>query len=162
MHIESAYGVAAHFAYKENGGKNRSQLKFKWIEDLKNLKYSPDEPKKFFEHLKTDFFNDRIFIFTPKGDVVDLPEDSSPIDFAYTIHSDIGNHIGGAKINGKMSQIFSILKNGDIVEIIDNKNSNPSGKWLEHVKTTIAKKHIKSYLEKHTLLNKLKSLGRSS
>ncbi|OGI61034.1 hypothetical protein A2814_03550 [Candidatus Nomurabacteria bacterium RIFCSPHIGHO2_01_FULL_38_19] len=163
MHLESAYGIAAHFAYKEydKKKKNNEQLKFKWIEDLKNLNYSPDEPKKFIEQLKTDFFNDRIFIFTPKGDVVDLPEDSSPIDFAYEIHSDIGNHIAGVKINGKMSQIFSKLKNGDIVEIIKNKNSNPSNKWLEHIKTTIARKHIRSYLEKHSLLTRLKSFGRS-
>ena len=163
MHIESAYGVAAHFAYKEYDKKknNNAQLKFKWIEDLKNLNYNPDEPKKFIENLKTDFFNDRIFIFTPKGDVVDLPEDSSPIDFAYAIHSDIGDRISGAKINSKMSQIFSKLKNGDIVEIIINKNSHPSDKWLEHIKTSVARKHIKSYLEKHSLLNRLKSFGRS-
>jgi len=163
MHTESIYGIAAHFAYKEydKKKKNNEQLKFKWIEDLKNLNYSPDEPKKFIEQLKTDFFNDRIFIFTPKGDVVDLPEASSPIDFAYEIHSDIGNHIAGVKINGKMSQIFSKLKNGDIVEIIKNKNSNPSSKWLEHIKTTIARKHIRSYLEKHSLLTRLKSFGRS-
>jgi GTP pyrophosphokinase len=108
-----------------------------------------------------DFFNDRIFIFTPKGDVIDLPEDSSPIDFAYSIHTDIGDHIFGAKINGKMSQIFTKLKNGEIVEIITKKDSKPSGKWLEYTKTSIAKKHIKSYLEKNSLLSKLMSFGRS-
>ena len=90
-----------------------------------------------------------------------MPVDSTPIDFAYSIHSDIGDHTSGAKINGKMSQIFSKLKNGDIVEIIKKKDSHPSSKWLEYVKTTIAKKHIKSYLEKHSLLSKLKSFGRS-
>ena len=73
------------------------------------------------EHLKTDFFNDRIFIFTPKGDVIDLPEDSSPIDFAYSIHSDIGDHIFGVKVNNKIAPILSKLKNGDIVEIITKK-----------------------------------------
>ena len=108
-----------------------------------------------------DFFNDRIFIFTPKGDVVDLPEDSTPIDFAYSIHSDIGNHVFGSKVNGKMSPIFSKLKNGDIVEIIKKDTSNPSSKWLEHTKTSLAKKHIKSYLEKNSLLAKLMSFGRS-
>jgi GTP diphosphokinase / guanosine-3',5'-bis(diphosphate) 3'-diphosphatase len=108
-----------------------------------------------------DFFNNRIFIFTPKGDVVDLPEDSNPIDFAYSIHSDIGDHIFGAKVNGKMSQIFTKLKNGDIVEIITKKDSRPSSKWLEYIKTAVAKKHIKSYLEKNSLLSKLKSFGQS-
>ena len=167
MHAEAAYGIAAHFAYKENGNKKTNKktiddkLKFKWIEELKNLNYSPNEPKKFIEHLKTDFFSDRIFIFTPQGDVVDLPDNSNPIDFAYSIHSDIGDHIFGAKINGKMSQIYTKLKNGDIVEIITRKDSHPSIKWLEYVKTTIAKKHIKSYLEKNSLLARLKSFGKS-
>lgn len=163
MHAEAAYGIAAHFAYKENiDKKNKNdKLKFKWIEELKGLNYTSDEPKIFLEHLKMDFFSKRIFIFTPEGDVVDLPEDSSPIDFAYAIHSDIGDHISGAKINGKMSAIFSKLKNRDIVQITKNKDAHPSSKWLEYAKTTIAKKHIKSYLEKNSLLNKLKSFGRS-
>ncbi len=163
MHAEAAYGIAAHFAYKENGNSKAKDdtSKFKWIEELKNLNYSPDEPKKFIEHLKMDFFNDRIFIFTPKGDVIDLPEDSTPIDFAYAIHSDVGDHISGAKINTKMSQIFTKLKNGDIVEIINKKDSHPSSKWIEYAKTAIAKKHIKSYLEKNSLVSKLKSFGRS-
>ncbi len=163
MHAEAAYGIAAHFAYKENkANKNHGDnSKFAWIEELKELNYNPDEPQKFIEHLRTDFFNNRIFIFTPKGDVIDLPEDSNPIDFAYNIHSDIGNHTFGAKINGKMSQLFTKLRNGDIVEIITKKDSKPSSKWLEEVKTTIAKKHIKSYLEKHSLLARLKSFGKS-
>lgn len=163
MHAEAAYGVAAHFAYKEQGNKKAKEdkNKFKWIEELKELNYSPDDPKKFIDHLKMDFFNDRIFVFTPKGDVIDLPDGSCPLDFAYSVHSDIGNHTFGSKINSKMSQIFTKLKNGDIVEIITKKDSRPSDKWLECVKTSIAKKHIRAYLEKHSLLSKLKSFGRS-
>lgn len=159
MHAEAAYGIAAHFSYKEKREDNNksTKSKFAWIEELKELNYNPAEPHKFIEHLKTDFFNKRIFIFTPKGDVIDLAEDSTPIDFAYTIHSDIGEHTFGAKINGKMSQLFTKLKNGDIVEIITKKDAHPSSKWLEFVKTTIAKKHIKSYLEKNSLLSRLKS-----
>lgn len=161
MHTEAAYGIAAHFAYKEQHDKKvgDNEARFKWIEELKNLKHMLDDPKNYTE-LKMDFFNNRIFIFTPAGDVVDLPEDASPIDFAYSIHSDIGDHISGAKINGKMSHISSKLRNGDIVEIITKKDSHPSGKWLEYVKTTVAKKHIKSYLEKNSLLSKLKSFGK--
>lgn len=160
MHAEAAYGIAAHFAYKEN--KN-NKSKYDWIEELKNLNYNPDQPKEFIEHLKMDFFNDRIFIFTPKGDVVDLPDGSSPIDFAYAIHSDIGDHIAGVKINSKMSQINSTLKNGDIVEIITKKDAHPSSKWSENAKTTTAKKHIKSYLEKnkYSVFDKIKNLGRN-
>ncbi len=164
MHAEAAYGIAAHFAYKEDGNKKAldDQSKFKWIEELKDLKDAVmEKPENFIEHLKMDFFNDRIFLFTPAGDVVDLPEGSSPIDFAYSIHSDIGDHIFAAKINGKMIQILSTLKNGDIVEIVTKKDSHPSSKWLEHTKTATAKKHIKNYLEKNSLLARLKSFGRS-
>jgi guanosine-3',5'-bis(diphosphate) 3'-pyrophosphohydrolase len=163
MHAEAAYGVAAHFAYKEQGAKKvkDDKTKFKWIKDLKELNYTPGNPENFLEQIKTDFFNNRIFIFTPKGDVIDLPEDSTPLDFAYAIHSDIGDHTFGAKINSKMSPIYSKLKNGDIVEIINKKISHPSSKWLDYAKTSIAKKHIKSYLEKNSLLSKLKSYGQS-
>lgn len=163
MHAEAAYGIAAHFAYKEDGDNKakNDKSRFEWIEELKDFNINENEPKKILEHLKKDFFNDRIFIFTPKGDVVDLPEGSSPIDFAYNIHTSIGNHISSVKINGKMSQIFSKLKNGDIVEIITKENANPSSKWLDHTKTTIAKKHIKSYLEKNSLLSRLRSFGKS-
>ena len=163
MHAEAAYGIAAHFTYKEKNSKkiHNDKSKLKWVEELEHFNSSTIESKNFIEHLKMDFFNDRIFIFTPKGDVVDLPEDSSPIDFAYSIHSDIGDHISGAKINGKMSQIFSKLKNGDIVEIMDKKDARPSDKWLEYTKTTTAKRHIRAYLEKNSLLSRLKSFGKS-
>lgn len=161
MHAEAAYGIAAHFAYKEvnNSKEKNKNVKFNWIEELKELNTS--EPQKFLEHLKADFFSNRIFIFTPKGDVIDLPEDSTPIDFAYTIHSDIGNHAISATVNGKMSQLFTKLKNGDIVEIATKTSSHPTSKWLEYVKTTVAKKHIKQYLDKNSLLSRLKSFGRS-
>ncbi|HEY4513161.1 MAG TPA: RelA/SpoT family protein [Candidatus Paceibacterota bacterium] len=162
MHTEAAYGIAAHFMYKEHGGSKKlkdDKDKFKWIEELKDLHYVPGKPKNFIEHLKTDFFSDRIFIFTPQGDVIDLPEGSCPLDFAYSVHSDIGNHTFGAKVNGKMVPIFSTLKNGDIVEITTKKDSHPSSKWSEHAKTSIARKHIKSYLEKNSLLSRLKSFG---
>jgi GTP pyrophosphokinase len=169
MHDEAAYGIAAHFVYKEDKNKQKKndktrksqQKKLKWMEEFKDFNNESNEPIKYLEHLKTDFFSHRIFIFTPKGDVIDLPEDSSPIDFAYYIHSDIGDHISGAKINNKMAPIFSKLKNGDIVEIITKKDSRPSSKWLEYSKTSVAKKNIKSYLEKNTLISKLKSLGKN-
>ncbi len=167
MHDEAEYGIAAHFAYKESTTKNKksqdfnNKSKFEWIEKLKDLHYSPENPEKFIENLKTDFFNDRIFIFTPKGDVIDLPDKSSSIDFAYAVHSEIGNHISGVKINGKMSQMFSVLKNGDIVEIITKKEAHPSSKWIDYAKTNDAKRHIRVYLEKNSLLSKLKSFGRT-
>ena len=160
MHAEAAYGIAAHFAYKEKTRKKDEKSKFEWIDELKDLEKVTNEPKKFIEHLKMDFFNDRIFIFTPQGDVVDLPENSSPIDFAYAIHSDLGDHTFGAKVNGRILPLGAKLKNGDIVDIIQKKDSHPSTKWLDYCITTLAKKHIKQYLEKHSLLSRLKSFGK--
>ena len=163
MHAEAAYGIAAHFAYKESGSKKikKNSSKFEWIEELKNLKDAVSDPKKFIEHLKMDFFNDRIFVFTPQGDVVDLPAESSPIDFAYSIHSEIGNHIASAKVNNKMVPLHFKLKNGDIVEIVTKKDSHPSSKWLDFTKTSMARKQIRSYSEKNSLLSKIMSFGNS-
>ena len=103
---------------------------------------------EYLETLKTDFFEDRVFVFTPDGDVVDLPQDSSPIDFGFAIHSDIGMHAAGAKVNGKFVALDTPLKNGDIVEITTKRSSKPSKKWLEYVKTTFAKRLIRSALMK--------------
>ena len=152
MNAEAYYGIATRFAYKENAkGKIINNKKFKWIEELKKLKYHPEDQDSLSENLKMDFFNSCIYVFTPRGDVLDLPEDSTPLDFAYSIHSDLGDHTYGARINGKIIQLFTKLKNGDIVEIVKKKETHPSSKWLEHVKTSVAKKHIKSYLEKGVL-----------
>jgi guanosine-3',5'-bis(diphosphate) 3'-pyrophosphohydrolase len=133
MNKEAEYGIAAHSLYKA-GDKDKKQM-IPWIDAM--LPHSVSEIKK-------DFLSERIFVFTPKGDVIDLPVGSSAIDFAYNIHSDIGNKMSGAKINGKLSPISTILKGGEIVEIITSKNAKPNRKWLEHVKTTLAKKHIKN------------------
>lgn len=160
MHAEAAYGIAAHYAYKELSEKKIQQNKdkLKWLEELKEYnKMHKEHPEKFLTHLKMDFFNDRIFVFTPQGDVIDLPENSTPVDFAYTIHSDIGDHASSAKVNGKISPLFATLHNGDIVEIATRKDAHPSSKWQSAVKTTVAKKHIRSYLEKNSLLSKLRS-----
>jgi GTP pyrophosphokinase len=100
------------------------------------------------ETLRQDFFSHRVFVFTPKGDVIDLPIDSSPIDFAYAVHSDIGNHISGVKVNGKLASLGMSLKNGDIVEVETRPSSTPTRKWLEYARTSLAKKHIQSALLK--------------
>ncbi len=116
-----------------------------WIKHIaeERLQVKPD---KYIEDIKGDFFSHRIFAFTPKGDVIDLPIDSTPIDFAYAIHSQIGHHISGAKINRKMSSLDTTLHNGDIVEITTNKGAKPSRKWLDYAKTTMAKRFIRAYL----------------
>ncbi|MCC6323892.1 bifunctional (p)ppGpp synthetase/guanosine-3',5'-bis(diphosphate) 3'-pyrophosphohydrolase [Candidatus Nomurabacteria bacterium] len=162
MHAEAAYGIAAHFVYKEKKKKknHNGEQRFEWIDQLRDLHKTVEEPKKFIEHLKTDLFQDRIFVFTPKGDVVDLPSGSSPIDFAYAIHSDIGDHAQSAKINEKIGTLYTVLHNNDVVEIKVQKNANPSSKWLDHTKTTMAKKHINQYLNKNSLLQKFRSFAK--
>lgn len=151
MHEESEFGVASHLIYKEKstGHNLSSKQKINWLEQLREFSEQLKDVKEMNE-LKLDILKNRIFVFTPKGDVVDLPEESSPIDFAYTIHSEIGDKICGAKINGKMSAINTELKNGDIIEIITSKNAHPSNKWLDRTKTTIARKKIRSYIEEHS------------
>lgn len=118
-----------------------------WTKDLLELQKQIDDKDEFLHTLKTDFFSNRVFVFTPKGDVVDLPEGATPIDFAYAIHSKIGDSMSHAKVNGKMVSIETQLKRGDVVEIVVNKNAHPSGKWLDYVKTNMAKRHIQKYLE---------------
>ena len=98
--------------------------------------------------LHTDIFTHRVFVFTPKGDVVDLPINCTPIDFAYAIHSDIGDHVAGVKVNGKLVPLNTILHNGDIVEIQNKKNAKPNRKWLDFAKTTLARRHIRNALER--------------
>jgi GTP pyrophosphokinase len=183
MHHDSEYGIASHILYKEKGSvkqKENSESKwFKqflpkiinysktpdnselapgWINELaesqKNIKTEKDKDG-FIEDLKADFFNDRIFVLTPKGDVVDLPVDSCALDFAFAIHSDIGIHTSGAKINNKMVSLDTKLNNSDIVEIIIKGSSKPSSKWLEIAKTNMAKRHISNYLEKNKTKNQI-------
>jgi GTP pyrophosphokinase len=102
--------------------------------------------EEMMDNLKTDFFTQRIFAFTPKGDVIDLPIGSAVIDFAYTIHSDIGNHMASAMINGKIASLHAVIKNGETVEIITKKSAKPNRKWLDYAKTSMAKRFIKTAL----------------
>lgn len=122
-----------------------------WIKDLVKYRQSIDNHEIFNEDLRNDFFQHRIFVFTPLGDVVDLPKDSTPIDFAYSIHSDIGDHIWGTKINGKLVSLDTKLQSGDIVEIVTRSSAKPTTKWLESVKTTLARRQIRGALLKEKL-----------
>ena len=120
-----------------------------WIKHIADVHEAEDgNPHVFLQDIKSDFFSHRVFVFTPRGDVIDLPLDSSPIDFAYAIHSDIGNHMSGAKVNGKMASLNTCLKNGDIVEVVTSHKAHPTQKWVAMAKTTLAKRHIRSYLQK--------------
>jgi GTP pyrophosphokinase len=165
MHENAENGIAAHFIYsiyKEKGGvKNIESKQFNWVNQLHELNQEKEKPEKFLETIKMNFFKDRVFVFTPKGDIIDLPEGSSVIDFAYAIHTDVGSHAQGAKINGKNSALHTLLKTHDIVEIQVNKNANPSSKWLDHTKTTLARKQITNYLKSNSLLSKFLSFGKN-
>jgi GTP pyrophosphokinase len=154
MHQEAEYGIASHLAYKE--GFNRAVKrpeelgqKYAWFKELVDLQKNVSETGEFLQHLKMDFFENRVFVFTPKGDVIDLPQGSSPIDFAYAVHSDIGDHVSGAKVNGKFKPIDTVLHNADIVEIETKKSVTPTRKWLEYTKTTLAKRNIRAYLQEN-------------
>jgi GTP pyrophosphokinase len=152
MHQEAEYGIASHLSYKEIGkNKTKDEIakKINWTKELLEWQKGVAHHKEFITNLRSDFFQTRVFVFTPRGDVVDLPEGSTPIDFAYTIHSDIGNHIAGVKVNGKLSPLDTKLENQDIVEVETRDNSTPKRKWLDMTKTTVAKRHIRNYIKEH-------------
>lgn len=148
MHRRAEFGVASHYLYKDEGSRRASKTeKFKWMSEFKDLDKSINEPGEFLDHLKADFFSDRIFVFTPAGEVIDLPKGSSTIDFAYSVHSAIGNKASGAHVNGKFVSLDTILNSGDIVEIETRKDGTPKERWLDFAKTTMAKKHIRAYMK---------------
>ncbi len=152
MNEEAEMGIASHFLYKENkfdGSLPPTSKKLGWLNELRELQSVVAKPGRFLEQLNRDLFKNRIFVFTPKGDVIDLPEDASPIDFSYAIHSEIGSNTSAARINGKMVPLGTKLQNGDIVEIITNKNAKPSNKWLDYAKTTMARRKIRAYIAEH-------------
>ena len=151
MHEQAEYGIAAHWHYKETeknkmGNKGYTlPKKLEWVQDLVNWQKEVQSSQQYLKDLTVDVFKNRIFVLTPKGDVIDLPEEATPVDFAYHVHSWIGDHCAGAKINGQMASLKDKLKNGDVVEIITDKNrKGPSRDWLKFVKTNAAKGRIRS------------------
>ena len=153
MHQVAEYGVAAHWAYKKGiKGKvdsKESALGMNWIKDLVELQdASNGDAKGFVDSVKEDIFSERIYVFTPKGDVQELPKDSGPIDFAYAIHTQVGEKATGAKVNGRMVPLTAKLKTGDVVEIVTNANSfGPSRDWIKMVKTTKARNKIRQFFK---------------
>ena len=153
MHKVSEYGVAAHWKYKEAGrsvgATHEYDQKMSWLRQMVSLQHELDDPREYFEALKVDVFSDEVFVFTPKGDVIDLPKGSIPIDFAYRIHTEVGHHCVGAKVNSKIVPLEYKLKNGDIVSIITNKSNNgPSRDWLNIVASSETRTKIRSWFKK--------------
>jgi len=153
MHRIAEEGVAAHWAYKEKGrdGKGpelskKDAAEFGWLRQLVEWQRDLTDPREFLETVKVDLFSDEVFVFTPKGAVKSLPRGASPVDFAYTIHSQVGEHCVGAKVNGKLVPLRYKLKNGDTVEILTSPNSHPSKDWLSFVRTSRAQARIRQFL----------------
>lgn len=168
MHDEAEFGIAAHWLYSE--GKKRSLTDFfmrrdrhpvsvpdkelAWIKQLREWQQElGKDNKEFMEGLKIDFFKNHIFAFTPRGDIIDLPEEATPIDFAYRVHSEIGNRAMGAKVNGRMVPLDYKIRNGEVVEIITSREKkNPSRDWLRFVRTSAAKSHIRKFMKKEGMI----------
>ena len=152
MHHTAEYGIAAHWKYKMNDGgtavRQGDEDKFAWVRRLLESQQESDA-QDFFHDLKIDMFADEVFVFSPKGDVINLPAGATPVDFAYSIHSDIGNHMVGAKVNGRIVPYDTVLQNGDIVEIRTSKSApGPSRDWLNFVKSGSARTKIKQWYKK--------------
>nr|WP_020373364.1 RelA/SpoT family protein [Sulfobacillus thermosulfidooxidans] len=150
MHHTAEYGIAAHWRYKEGSKEDREfEQKLSWLRQLLEWQRDMRDAREFMDTLKVDLFSDEVFVFTPKGDVLDLPAGSTPIDFAYRIHTDVGNHCVGAKINGRIVPLTTPLENGDIVEVLVNRKSpGPSVDWLNIVQTSQAKNRIRQWIRK--------------
>lgn len=164
MHYEAEFGIAAHWIYKEdrkfysyfipkNQPARHINLKeLEWVKQLESWHTEiGGDSKEFFRSLKIDFFQDRIFAFTPKGDVINLPEGATPVDFAYLVHTEVGNSCIGAKINGQKMPLDYKINNGEVVEILTNRSKkNPDRKWLEFIKTSQARSRIRQWLRRNS------------
>ena len=152
MHRVAEYGIAAHWKYKEGNTKsdqNNEDMKLAWLRQTLEWQKELNDPKEFMETLKMDLFSSQVFVFTPKGEVIDLPAGSTPLDFAFKIHTAVGCKCVGAKVNGKMVTIDHTLNNGDIVEIVTSSNSSgPSVDWLKIAKSSTARNKIRQWLKK--------------
>ena len=144
MHEEAELGVAAHWAYKSNTRSDGKQ--YRWLRELLEIVDNAQKPEEFLEHTKLELFQDQVFCFTPKGDLIALPRGATPVDFAYAVHSEVGDHCVGAKVNGRIVPLNSKLSNGDQVDIIRSKNQTPSPAWERFVVTGKARARIRRYI----------------
>ena len=155
MHRIAEFGIAAHWAYKEANYKGKKSVvtvqedKLSWLRETLEWQKDMQDPEEFLNTLKTELFEDEVYVFTPKGDIKVLPKGATPIDFAYIIHEQVGNRMTGCKVNSKMVPIVTKLKNGDIVDIITSDNSKgPSRDWLKYIKSSTAKTRIQQWFKK--------------
>jgi GTP pyrophosphokinase len=160
MHERSEIGIAAHWRYKE-GRPDETDFSsmVRWLRQIMEWQEDVTDPREFMESLKIDFFRDEVFVFSPQGDLFQLPRGATPLDFAFRIHSEVGLHCVGAKVNGRIVSLRTPLENRDTVSILTSKNSRPSTSWLEIVKTSRAKHHIRRWIKSTQLQESIK-LGR--
>jgi GTP pyrophosphokinase len=149
MHRTAEYGIAAHWRYKEGDRRAANEVdeKLSWFRQVLEWQQDTREPEEFLEFLRIDLFQDEIFIFTPKGDVKQLPKGATPIDFAFAVHTEVGLHCAGARVNGRIAPLSRELKNGDTVEIIRDPRQKPSRDWLAFVKTARARQKIRQWIK---------------
>jgi GTP pyrophosphokinase len=148
MHEFDEYGIASHHSYKMDQFHKEGSGSFAWVEQLRDFQKAKLSPSDYLKRLSTDFIQDQIFVFTPMGDVIDLPVGATVLDFAYALHSEIGEHASGGRINGKFKALKTPLTNGDILEIITNSKSRPTDKWLDQCVTVAALTRIRRYIKK--------------
>jgi GTP diphosphokinase / guanosine-3',5'-bis(diphosphate) 3'-diphosphatase len=153
MHHIAEYGIAAHWKYKETGGSSNSHVtatdeKFTWLRQLLEWQSDLKDAQEYLDSVKDNLFEDDVYVFTPKGDVVPLSPGSTSVDFAYRIHTEVGNHCTGVRVNGRMVPLSTRLQNGDIVEIMTQKSGHPSLDWLNFVRTSAAKYRIKQWYKR--------------
>lgn len=148
MHREADLGVAAHWAYKEGSKKVdvKDLSQYRWLRELLDILEQEQRPEDFLENTKLELFQDKVFVFSPKGDLIELPSGSTPVDFAYAVHSDVGDKCVGAKVNGRIAPLNTKLVNGDQVDIITSKTQTPSPSWERFVATGKARSHIKRFI----------------
>ncbi len=148
MHYEADMGVAAHWSYKEgaNGADFKDMKKFRWLRELLEIMDQESKPEDFLENTKLELFADQVYVFSPKGDLIELPNGATPVDFAYAVHSGVGDKCVGSKINGRIAPLNTKLNNGDQVEIITSKTQTPSPTWERFVVTGKARSHIRRYI----------------
>ncbi|MBT1071081.1 RelA/SpoT family protein [Pelotalea chapellei] len=148
MHRVADAGIAAHWKYKEGKGYDEKEVKrFAWLRQLLEWQQELQDSREFMDSVKVDLFSEEVYVFTPKGDVKSFPKGSTPIDFAYAIHSDVGHRCVGAKVNGKLVPLKHELKNGDIVEVITSPHHTPSKDWLKIVKSSRARNRIRTWIK---------------
>jgi len=152
MHYVAEYGIAAHWKYKESSSStpsfNSTDEKFSWLRQLVDWQTDFKDDREYLENIKNNLFDEDVYVFTPQGDVISLPRYATPVDFAYRIHTEVGHHCAGAKVNDRISPLDTHLKNGDIVEIICQKNAHPSLDWINFVVSSSAKNRIRQWFKR--------------